>query len=139
MHRNRILAGSLFMMILFILYPSTHVISAQTMKDTVTNKVNDQSSNMFIKKIKTIGKIGDYLRHPILFVIVSVLFRFQFNRAWLLYELSISRGAFNWIETEFPLVYLRACWLLLSAECWLTFWQHLSYSLDWNWPLDTSN
>ncbi|KYK24743.1 hypothetical protein AYK25_01565 [Thermoplasmatales archaeon SM1-50] len=139
MNRNPLIVVSICMVCLLILGSSTNVLGYQIVQRTGgRNRIVCQLEDFFFNIVEYVGKYGDNLRHPFLFMIVWFYLQFYLFRGWILYELSVSEDAFNWVEVEYPLLFLRACWLVFIGEFWLTFWQQFSSALGWNWPLDNT-
>jgi|GEM_PF-5355933 len=112
------------------------VVGYQAVERKERNIVDDQSGDPLINRVESVVKNGDGLRHPFLFLSVWLYLQFYLFRGWILYELSISEGAYNWVQIEYPVLFLRACSLILVGEFWLMFWQRVSSALGWNWSLD---
>lgn len=73
------------------------------------------NSNMMNLPENTLEK-SDIYHRAFFNKILLRLIHFRVLRAEFLYELSITRGAFNWIDIENPLIFLRAFWLMITAE-----------------------
>lgn len=138
MNRKELTVVSICIICLFIFWSSTNALGQQIVKIPAgETKKMYQSDDLLSNKIKPVLKNADRLRHPFLFLIVWLYIQFYLYRGWNLYELSISVGAFNWIQIEYPLLFLRAISLILVGTFWLKFWQQLSSVFGWNWFLET--
>jgi len=136
MDKRPLIIVSLCAVVLLVLGSSTSVLGYQTVQKIGRNRTFDQSENLLINSVENVVTKRDGLRHPFLLMIVWLYLSFHLFRGWILFELSISVGAFNGVEIKDQLLFLRACWLILLGEFWLTFWQQISSALGWNWPLD---
>ena len=62
-------------------------------------------------------------QYSILFNIIIKLLTFRFNRGQILYDFATSTGAFNWLTIDYPLLFYRALWLIISAEFLLSLFE----------------
>ena len=122
--------------LVFLLCSSLSTVAGyQMVKETKRKGIIEQSEGDRTKGIGDIVKKGGLLKHPLLFFIIYKLAQFRLNRGEFLYEISTSIGAFNWVDITHPLLFLRSCWLVISTSEWLNFWERVSYSRGWNWPV----
>jgi hypothetical protein len=135
MGKYPLIGGSICAIILIILSSFTNVAGYQIVQHTGSTNRSNQSEDAFSMFIENTLKKGNTVKHPFLFLFVYFYLVSHSFRGWILFEHSISMDAFYQIEIKHPILFLRACWLILLAEFWSTFWQHLSSELDWNWLL----
>lgn len=137
MEKKPLIIVGICAIVVLVLSSLSTVVGYQTVERKGRNILGDQSEDLLVNRVKSVVKNGDGLRHPFLFLSVWLYLQFYLFRGWILYEVSISKGAFNWVEIEYPLLFLRACSLILVGEFWLLFWQRVSSALGWNWSLDS--
>lgn len=139
MKKNHLILVCICTVILLLLGTSTAVVGYQSIQRTGDQaRRTSQSADFFSYKVPSDLNTEDRLRHPVLCLMVWLFVQWYLFRGWILYEFSISVGAFNWIEIDYPLVFLRACFLIFVGSFWLKFWQQLSSAFGWNWSLETS-
>lgn len=139
MKKNHVTLLCVCTVVLIILGSSTTVLGYQTVqRPEEPNKRLHQSEDLLSLRVPFDLKNEDRLRHPFLFLMVWLYLQWYLFRGWILYEFSISIGAFHWIQIDYPLVFLRACFLILVGEFWFRFWHQLSSALGWHWSLDSS-
>jgi hypothetical protein len=110
------------------------VITAQN--STISPKLvsNNQSENIFSKRVNELSVKGNLTRHRILLIFVEILFLFRYVRSSNLLEKSmVWEGHFP--ELKHPLLYLRGMWLMFKSAIWIGFWIDISEGMDWNWNL----
>ena len=123
--------------ILLVIASISNVVAYPTVKKINRDRILHHSEDYLFKGKGDIFKKVDFLKHPLLFFIIHILAQFRLKRGgWLLYEISTSIGAFNWVDITHPLLFLRGCWLVISTSKWLNFWGTVSYLRGWNWPVD---
>jgi hypothetical protein len=136
MRKYPLIGGSICAAVLIVLASLTNVVGYQTVQITGRSILAYPSEDTFSMSVENTVKKGDHVKHPLLFLIVYFYLVAHSFRGWILFEHSISMGAFYKIEIKHPLLFIRACWLIFLAEFWSTFWQRLSSELGWNWSLE---
>jgi hypothetical protein len=132
---------SLFVSISFA--PSINAIATQriNINRTTENKIGSQSVSILFKRLHKLVKEGEWIKHPLLFIIVLMLPMFRSIRALLLLMISMKFSGHHknpdwYVWGDHPLLIFRAFWLLSTVAYWYAFWQYVSDTQGWNWPLN---
>ena len=96
---KKILLGSIFIIVLFLLTSSIQAIKQKTIED-----------NVYSDLTKRINALDDDIKLPTLKDIITLLIGFRFLRGSLLMEFA-TEEFFSVKEITYPLIYLRGCWL----------------------------
>jgi len=104
MDKRPLIIVSLCAVVLLVLGSSTSVLGYQTVQKIGRNRTFDQSENLLINSVENVVTKRDGLRHPFLLMIVWLYLSFHLFRGWILFELSISVGAFNGVEIKHQLL-----------------------------------
>jgi len=98
----------------------------RSVQGTVKSKVVRQPVNIILKRMIDILIKGDLPRHPLLYFIVVIVYKFRTIRGVFLIDKSEYRMSL--------LLLLRGFWLVLSALIWYGIWANISDVMGWNWP-----
>jgi len=102
------------------------------------NKISKPSETQILKRVSDLFIKRVIPKHPILFIIVLMQVAFRLSRGFNLFFLS---GEWEWenrfpeFKVKYPLLFIRAYWLVLVGEVEFEFWAIVSNSLGWNWPI----
>jgi hypothetical protein len=126
--------GVIFLFIGVALAPSINSSVLKTSTDnemrsaqgTVKSKIVRQPVNIILKRMIGILIKGDLPRHPLLYFIVVIVYKFRTIRGVFLIDKSEYRMSL--------LLLLRGFWLVLSALIWYGIWANISDVMGWNWP-----
>ncbi len=108
--------------------PSINAAAIGTIFDKSDNgPLNTYQSSDVIKR-------ADSIKYPLLFIFVYTIYLSHLIRFNLFLNIStdIDMGIPFVVH---PLLFLRAAWLVLTVYYWSRFWNHISDSQGWNWPL----
>ena len=108
------------------------IVKASNDNRTIGSKITSQLVSIFFRRISDIFKRVDSIKNPLLYVIVFIISISRLIRGYFLFMISISLDE---KLIEHPLLFLRSYWLLLTSVYWGKFWNNLSDSKGWNWPL----
>jgi len=129
---NKILIGSIFVLTLLLLMPSIPAIQQKT----ILNKAyNDLVEQLDIEDVKEIRKM-DWIRHPLLYVLVIFIAKFRLVRCLIIGEDSCDFSEFPpWFEIYHPIRFFWCLWLIFTIAFWCSFWENISDTLRWNWNI----
>jgi len=126
--RNTLMVGIIFLLLGTCIIPATGQVT----------KIIIPSETRILKKVNDLFIKGVIPKHPILFIIVLMQVAFRLSRGFNLFFLS---GEWEWenrfpeFKVKYPLLFIRAYWLVLVGEVEFEFWAIVSDSLGWNWPI----
>ena len=78
--KKAMIIGSLFVIILFLLMPSTSAIQLNAVENAVYNDFLSQNKNIDFKELKDIENIEELPDHPILYYFVLLVFYSRYFR-----------------------------------------------------------
>ncbi|UCD13575.1 MAG: hypothetical protein JSW60_08470 [Thermoplasmatales archaeon] len=134
--RKKNVVGIILVSALLLSSPTIPAIQLNTFDKVSQNNLISQLKNLEVKEIADLIKTVQIPRHPILFLIVSIITAFRVSR--LLFLLAISTDyppGWRWPfpEITHPLIYERYLMLASTTMKWVEFWQYISCILNWNW------
>ena len=127
---------TIFILALFLLIPSIPAMQQNIINEGLKKETQEKLDLFNINILEDI-KESDGIRYPILLALVSFIYRFRFERGFLLFCLStkLIDGRPPQFELKNPLLFFRSIFLVISAEKWYFFWMRISKILGWNWDI----
>ena len=130
------IVGSLFVIILFLLMPSTSAIQLNAVENAVYNDFLSQIKNIDFKELKDIENIDELPDHPILYYFVLLVFYSRYLRHYVYLYISVDwiwEGHIPDITVKHPLLLLWGILFFLRAETWADFWDFIANKMGWDW------
>ena len=134
--KKAMIIGSLFVIILFLLMPSTSAIQLNAVENAVYNDFLSQNKNIDFKELKDIENIEELPDHPILYYFVLLVFYSRYFRFAVYLSLSLDitwEGNIPDITTKHPLLLLWGGLFFFRAEMWDDLWYFIANKMGWNW------
>ena len=127
---KRILIGSMLVLTLLLLMPSIPAVQQKIIEDRAYHDLIEQ---LDIKDVKEIRKM-DWIRHPLLYILVIFIAKFRWGRCLIIVEGSCDFTNFPpEFEIYHPIRFFRGLWLVFTIAFWCSFWYFISTTLGWNW------
>lgn len=137
MGKKKIIFGSIFVLALMLMMPCIPAIQHSIVEDKYGQRLEEKLESINLNDLEDIEKL-DGIKHPILFLIVSLIYYFREFRGFLIYDFSFyyyDDGGWGIPEQviEYSILYMRGLWLMATAIVGYLFFRGLSDSLGWNW------
>jgi len=132
MDRRFLLVGSIFIFTLLLMTPSIPAIQLNTSNTTIQRCLYDLKTEIQTPIGKNIPEPPE--RHVLLFLFVMSVAYFRMFRVNLLVNISTEPVPYYpGYKIIFPILYFKACLLLVRIYGWCIFWQSVSYAFGWGW------
>jgi len=130
--RKKILIGSTLVLTLLLLMPSIPAIQQKTIEEGIKQDIQEKLETINVNDLKDI-KVLDWIRHPILYIIVMLQLKFRFLRLQILEFLEIM--CFYYLGFDYLGFIFLERWLMLfvTSSIIADFWGTLSDNLGWGW------
>ncbi len=130
---KRILIGSMLVLTTLLLMPSIPAVQQKTIEEGFKQEIQEKLDTINLNKLKDI-EVLESIRHPILYILFSLIFTYRVERSWELFHASAKFNEWGGIgEITRPIIFLRC--LMLSGTTLFMFYimWSLSYNLGWGW------
>jgi len=132
---KKILVVSMTAAAILLLIPTIPAIQHITIEEKSYNDSFEQLDFEDIKELIESRKL-DEVKHPILYVILTIWLYFRVIRGNILYDISSDSHPFGGkITVHYPLIYIRGLWLVMTGEFSIVYLQELSNKYGWNWEI----
>ena len=143
---TKIIIGSILVIVLFLLMPSIPAIQTNIIKEDIKQDIQERLDEITIEDLMDIEEL-EWIRHPILYAIVLLLFNLQglrfvfwFIMAFVVFADVVEgpQGIPHFEPTHPILCYIcfvRAALLLLAGWTWADFLNDTSDMFGWNWDI----
>ena len=138
--KTKILVGSVFVLALLLLIPSTPAIQKKTIEEKANDTIQEKVSVLIPNLLQKI-KVSDVIKYPILNILYHLMVIFRIIHAAVLLEISFI--ICSWLENEienkdivdqvFNILFLRVIWLVITTGISLDLVEKITEELGWNW------
>lgn len=128
-----ILIGSMLVLAMLLLMPSIPAIQQNTIEEGIKQDIQERLDEITLDDLKDIEEL-EWIRHPILYIIVLFLLNSRVKRGLFLVDISSTPYKW-WYDIDYLNIFWRGAWLLFTAYCWQIFWSYVSILLRWHWEL----
>jgi len=116
--RKKIILGSIFVLTLLLLMPSTSAIQQKTIEDRIKNDL-------------------EQIKYPILNALIFCILTIRLIRFYRIREFSADFinvwHEFGYWDIQYPLLYMYSLRIFMKFFIRCLFWDYLSVKLEWNW------
>ena len=116
---KKIIIGSMLVVVLFLLMPSFPALK--------TNSTDEKFSQNI--------EVLDWVRHPLLYILIKSMMTSRWNFGIKLRDFSIETDPLGGFQILHPLLLLWWFWIYTTVNISYSCWQSFSYVFGWNWEL----
>ena len=132
---KKILIGSMLVLAILLLMPSIPAIQQKSVEEGIKQDLQEKLDSITLDDLKDFTDL-EWIRHPILYVLVVILLYIRLLQAYRMFEFS-SNCAENGQMYLAYLGALRALCILATTDYFHAFWYIISNILGWNWNLES--